>query len=101
VLWEKSLATAGPRPVKRKEDKTDMTDKIIAIIRKNIKTEAGILADTDMRKDLDIDSFDGLMIMNELDDEFGVSLDEDDFKQVNTPREIASLLKSKYGVNEI
>ena len=56
---------------------------------------------TDLRKELDIDSFDALMIMNELDDEYGIALDEDDFKAVNTPREIVSLLTAKYGVDEI
>jgi acyl carrier protein len=56
---------------------------------------------TDLRKELDIDSFDALMIMNELDDEYGIALDEDDFKAVNTPREIVNLLTAKYGVDEI
>lgn len=41
------------------------------------------------------------MIMNEIDDEFGISLDEDDFKAVNTPREIIRLLQTKYGIDEI
>lgn len=56
---------------------------------------------TDLRKELDIDSFDALMIMNELDDEYGIALDEDDFKAVNTPREIVNLLTAKYCVDEI
>lgn len=56
---------------------------------------------TDLRKELEIDSFDVLMIMNELDDEYGIALDEDDFKAVNTPREIVQLLTAKYGINEV
>lgn len=54
-----------------------------------------------MRKELEIDSFDALMIMNEIDDDFGIALDEDDFKAVNTPIEIIQLLKTKYGIDEI
>jgi acyl carrier protein len=75
-------------------------DKVIAIIRNNISTDAGITADTDMRKDLAVDSFDGLMIMNEIDDAFGISVDEDDFKKVNTPGEIVNLLQEQYGIHE-
>lgn len=56
--------------------------------------------DTNLRKDLEIDSLDALMIMNDIDDEFGISIDEDDFKTVNSPREIIALLKSKYGIDE-
>jgi len=76
-------------------------EKIIAIIGKNIKTESLIQEDTDLRKELGIDSFDGLMIMNEIDDEYSISIDEDDFKSVNTPREIVTLLKEKYGIYEL
>jgi len=54
-----------------------------------------------LRKELDIDSFDVLMIMNELDDEYGIALDEDDFKAVNTPHEIVTLLTTKYGIDEV
>jgi len=79
----------------------DTIEKIIAIIGKNIKTEALIQEDTDLRKELGIDSFDGLMIMNEIDDEYSISIDEDDFKSVNTPREIVTLLKEKYGIYEL
>jgi len=76
-------------------------DKVIAIIRNNISSDAEIRADSDMRKDLAVDSFDGLMIMNEIDDAFGISVDEDDFKKVNSPQEIVSLLKDKYGIHEL
>lgn len=76
-------------------------DKITAIIRNNIRIEAEIKEDTNMRKDLAIDSFDALMIMNEIDDAYAISIDEDDFKAVNTPREIVDLLKAKYGVGDV
>jgi len=76
-------------------------ERVIAIIRKNINSEAEIGENTSLRQELDIDSFDVLMIMNELDDEYGIALDEDDFKAVNTPREIVSLLTAKYGIDEV
>lgn len=80
---------------------TSTIEKIITIIKKNIKTDGEVKENTDMRKDLNIDSFDVLMIMNEIDDEYSIAIEEDDFKDVNTPQEIVTLLKTKYDINEI
>ncbi len=76
-------------------------DKIISIIKSNIRNEVEILECTDLRKDLEIDSFDVLMIMNAIDDEYSISIEEEDFQKVNTPEEIVDLLESKYGINEV
>ena len=73
-------------------------EKIKRIIKENIETDVAIEGSTDMRKDLDLDSFDVLMIMNEIDEEYSITLEEEDFQEVNTPQEIASLLEKKYGV---
>ena len=83
------------------EVNTNTIEQIIAIIRSNIKADAEVKENTDLRKDLDIDSFDVLMIMNAIDDEYAIAIEEDDFKDVNTPLEIVTLLKNKYGINEI
>jgi len=80
------------------EVNASMINKIIDIIRNNIESEGKIEENTNLRKDLDIDSFDVLMIMNALDDEYSISIDEDDFKEVNTPKEIVALLQKKYGL---
>jgi len=87
--------------MRSQETDMDTLDTVIAIIRNNISSDADINADSDMRKDLGVDSFDGLMIMNEIDDAFGISVDEDDFKKVNSPQEIVDLLKDKYGIHEL
>lgn len=68
------------------------------IIAENIESNAFIENETDLRKELDIDSFDVLMIMNDIDDEFSIVLEENDFQNVNTPQEIVTLLNEKYGV---
>ena len=73
-------------------------DKIIKIIKENVEIDISITESTNMREDLDLDSFDVLMIMNEIDDEFSIMLEEEDFQKVNTPQEIVSLLKEKYEV---
>jgi acyl carrier protein len=76
----------------------NIVDKIKKIIAENIDTDISIGNCTDLRKELEIDSFDVLMIMNAIDDEFSVSLEENDFQQIKTPEDIASLLKEKYGI---
>jgi len=73
-------------------------DKIIQIIIENIETEIAISATTDLHHDLDLDSFDVLMIMNEIDDTYGISLTDDDFAKVKNPSEIVSLLTEKYQI---
>lgn len=78
-----------------------MIDKITAIIRKNTSTEAEITGETDMRKDLSLDSLDVLMIMNEIEETYNVTLEQDTYKQVKTPNEIISLLREKYGIDEV
>jgi acyl carrier protein len=86
---------------RHEEAKMKTIDKLIAIIRNNKETEVLITEHTDLRKELALDSFDVLMIMNEIDDTYAISLEEDDFKRVNTPGEIAALLQQKYGINEL
>jgi len=76
-------------------------EKVISIIRKNMSSEVDVQEDTDLRKELDLDSFEALMIMNAIDDEYSISLDEDEFKNVSSPREIVSLLREKYGIHEV
>lgn len=77
-----------------------MIEKIIRIIKNNVTSDAEIEALTNLKKDLEIDSFDVLMIMNAIDDEYGISVEEEDFQNVNTPQDIVSLLIGKYGINE-
>ena len=76
----------------------EIIEKVINIIKENIETDEVIIRSTNLREDLDLDSFDVLMIMNEIDDEFSITLEEEDFQKVNTPQEITDLLKAKYEV---
>lgn len=83
------------------EEDTGTLETIIEIIRNNLKDDRAVQENTDLRKDLEIDSFDVLMIMNAIDDEYSIAIEEDDFKEVSTPRDIVTLLKNKYGIDEI
>jgi acyl carrier protein len=73
-------------------------EKIKKIIFDNIDNKVKIEDNTNLRNDLEVDSFDVLMIMNGIEDEFAISLEENDLKEINTPLEIQKMLKDKYGV---
>lgn len=73
-------------------------EKIKKIIFDNIDNKVNIEDSTDLRTGIQIDSFDTLMIMTGIEDEFKITLEEDEFKKVGTPLQILSLLKEKYGV---
>lgn len=73
-------------------------EKIKKIISDNLDNKTIIEDHADLRNDLGVDSFDVLMIMNGIEDEFAISLEEDDFVGINTPLQIQALLSKKYGV---
>jgi len=77
-----------------------MKHRIIELILESIEKKYTIKENTDLRNDLEIDSFDFLMIINALEDEFEITIDEDDFEKVNSVNDIVELLDSKNAVKK-
>jgi len=71
-------------------------DKVISIVRTNIEEKHPILLSTDLRKELRLDSFGTLMLINALEEGFGIAVEEADFSRINTVADIVSLLQGKY-----
>ena len=71
-------------------------DKVISIVRSNTEEKAPILLSTDLRKELRLDSFGTLMLINALEEGFGIAVEEADFSRINTVADIVSLLQGKY-----
>ncbi len=71
-------------------------DKLISIIKANTEDKAGITLATDLRKELHLDSFGTVMVINGIEDAFGIEVDEADFARVNTVGDVLSLLRTKY-----
>ena len=71
-------------------------DKVISIVRTNIEEKHLILLSTDLRKELRLDSFGTLMLINGLEEGFGIAVEEADFSRINTVADIVSLLQGKY-----
>ncbi|MCD4827835.1 MAG: acyl carrier protein [Candidatus Cloacimonetes bacterium] len=73
-------------------------ETIMQIIADNLTDVPQLTETTSLRAELNVDSLDVIMIINALEDEFSLTIDEDDFVEVDTPAEIFNLLKSKYSV---
>jgi len=78
-------------------------DEIKAVIFKLLKqiapeSDPGTLTpDENIRKALDIDSFDALNFFIRIDEEIGVSVPESDYVQLNTLSEMLSYFSSRVG----
>ncbi|WP_163711781.1 acyl carrier protein [Mangrovibacterium lignilyticum] len=70
--------------------------KVIAIIQANKENCLDVLPDTDLAEGLGIDSFDTLMIINAIEDEFSIEFDGKDLEQIKTVNDIAEILETKY-----
>jgi acyl carrier protein len=75
-----------------------LEERVAAIIEDSIEKKRQIEPGLDLRKDLEIDSLGTILIMNALEDAFGIAIDEDDFTKVSTVEDVCSLLRNRYGV---
>jgi acyl carrier protein len=73
-----------------------LKETVISIVQANTEEKAGVTLASDLRKELHLDSFGTLMIINAIEDAFGVSVDDADFCHVNTVADVVALLQSKY-----
>lgn len=72
----------------------ELTQKIISIIRENIEWKGEISLHDHLVNDLHMDSFDRLMIVNALEDEFSIQIEEDEIKKVQYVSDIVERLQS-------
>lgn len=71
-------------------------EQVISIIQSNTEAKRGITLGSDLRKELRLDSFGTLMVINALEDTFRVALEDADFARVNTVGDVVALLREKY-----
>ena len=74
-----------------------MEDRIINVIRENIGKEIDINRNTNLLYDLKIDSFDRLMIIAGLEEEFCININIDDFSQFEKVENIVDRLREELG----
>ena len=73
-----------------------LEDKILDIVRAHAPPAESVTLASDLRTELRLDSFGTLMIINALEDEFGITIEETDFTRVHTVADVVALLESKY-----
>ncbi|KJS49689.1 MAG: acyl carrier protein [Peptococcaceae bacterium BRH_c23] len=70
-----------------------MEDRIILIIQSVLDKRPEINLDSHLIEDLMVDSLDKLMILSALEDEFAITIAEDDFADVLTIKDIVGKLQ--------
>jgi acyl carrier protein len=77
----------------------ELEQKVLDLIRSNIEKKYAVTLESDLRQDLEVDSFGTIMIVNAIEDEFGITVEEADIKGLVTVTDIVRLLKTKYSVS--
>jgi acyl carrier protein len=73
-----------------------LEEKVVAIVRANVPRNLEVTLASDLRRELHLDSFGTLMILNALEDAFAISVQEADFGRVITVADVVELLRSRY-----
>lgn len=75
-----------------------LEERVIKTIEDNLeeKVKIKVTPTMDLRNDLGLDSFAMLMIINALEDEFGISIEEKNFNGINSVVDIVNGLREHY-----
>jgi len=74
----------------------DLESKILTILQTIARRPEPISIETNLREEIGFDSLTILMALNELDDTFGIEINEEDFKDVITAADVVRLLRENY-----
>lgn len=73
----------------------ELFSKVASIISQNKNSTESIKPTDRLKEDLGIDSFDGLMIINDFEDEFGISIEPEELKTLKVVQDIVDRLEVK------
>ncbi len=73
-----------------------LEETVLSIIEANTEGKGQVTLASDLRHELHLDSFGTLMLINAIEDDLGVTVNEDDFCQVRTVGDVVALLRTKY-----
>ena len=73
--------------------------KVLDLVRSNIERKYEVTLQSDLRKDLEVDSFGTIMIVNAVEDAFGITVEDADIKSMEKISDIVELLSKKYHVS--
>lgn len=72
-----------------------LMEQVTSIIHRSIDWPDEIKPDDRLKEDLEIDSLDVMMILQDIEDEFDIIIDKQDIKCLETVRNIVDKLNSK------
>jgi acyl carrier protein len=75
---------------------TELEEKVITVIQANIENKYEVHLQSDLRTDLEVDSFGAIMIFNDLEETFGIEIKDADIKSIVKVVDIVHLLAAKY-----
>jgi acyl carrier protein len=73
----------------------ELTSKILDIISQNAECRKTVRPDDRIVEDLGIDSLDKLMIIHDLEDEFNITIGDDELKGIKVVRDIVEAIENK------
>lgn len=73
----------------------NLEEQIMEIVSENTEKEQPLDL-TNSLSELGIDSLDVLMVINAIEDEFNITIDDGDFKDIKTIGDILNILRKKY-----
>ncbi len=73
-----------------------LDEKIMFIISKNIEKKQDISLEMELVNDLGMDSLAVMMVTQALEDEFAISIDDADFKNLKTVRDVVEKLRATF-----
>lgn len=74
----------------------DLEQKVMDLIKANIEKKYAVTLASDLRVDLEVDSFGTIMIVNAIEDAFGITIDQTDINKLCRVSDIVTLLQTKY-----
>lgn len=76
----------------------ELSSRILSIISQNADCGKTVRPDDRIVEDLGIDSLDKLMIIHDLEDEFSITIDDDELKGIKVVSDIIMAIESKVSV---
>lgn len=75
--------------------------RVIQIIKENLENSPEVKAESKLQDDLGIDSLEAMMIINAIEDEFEISIEDEDFRELKTVQDILDVLKKELSYKEM
>jgi acyl carrier protein len=79
----------------------EFTSKILSIISQNAKCERDIRPEDRIVEDLGVDSLDKLMIIQDIEDEYNITVEDDELKNIKVVQDILDAIERKISITHV